>query len=251
MNAEHQRDGAPLASRRRGRRAPIIAVTGPDRRRWLLWAFNALALRRARGRPVAVTPGRRPADLRHIDGLVIVGGADVDPALYGQPNLHARKIDPPRDQLELELIRWAVDHGKPLLGICRGAQLLNVALGGTLHQEASLVYPGFRPSAGLYQQLARRRPIRVIAGGWTSSLLPRGRVHLVNSLHHQAIAEVAAPLEVTADDEFGMVQAVELRDKGRFVVGVQWHPELMPRSPAQRALFAALVRAAGKRHGEG
>lgn len=225
------------------KRKPTIAVTGPDRRGWLLWALNGLAVRRAGGRPLAVTP-RRPPDLARIDGLVIVGGADLDPALYGQENVAARLVDPPRDRMEVELLRWALANRKPVLGICRGAQLLNVALGGTLHQEAAEVFPGFRPTRGLYNQLTLRRPVRVVKDGWTWRALGGGGPHPVNSLHHQAIAQVAAALEVVALDEHGMVQAVETRDKACFSVGVQWHPELMQNSRAQRSLFVALVRAA-------
>jgi putative glutamine amidotransferase len=230
------------------KRFPTIAVTGPNHRGWFLWALNDLAVRRAGGRPLAVTPRRPPRDLKHVDGLVVVGGADVNPALYGQPNVASRKIDPPRDRLERELLLWAIEHHKPLLAICRGAQLLNVALGGTLHQEASEAYPGFEPISGLHRRLTQRRPVRVVKDGWTASLLGGAGPHLVNSLHHQAIAEVAAPLEVVAVDERGMVQAVETKRKECFTVGVQWHPELMPRSGPQRAFFAELVRAARERH---
>jgi putative glutamine amidotransferase len=226
------------------KRTPTIAVTGPDRRGWLLWALNDLAVRRAGGRPLAVTPRRPPRDLRLIDGVVIVGGADLDPGLYGQPNLFARKVDPPRDRMEQALLCWALENRKPVLGICRGAQLLNVALGGTLHQEATDAFPAFRPHRGVYKQLAKRRPIRVVREGWTWTLMGGPGPFLVNSLHHQAIAEVPAALEVVARDEHGMVQAVETRAKGCFTVGVQWHPELMPRASVQRAFFTALVRAA-------
>jgi putative glutamine amidotransferase len=225
------------------RRRPLIGVTGPDRRVWPLRGFTHFAVRRAGGRPVAITPGRAP-ELGRLDGLVLAGGADIDPSLYGQPNVAARHIDSPRDRLEGELIRWAVASGKPLLGICRGMQLLSVALGGTLHQDASAAYPGFKPVAGLYRQLTLRRPVRVVRRGWVSALLGTGRkAHLVNSLHHQAVAEVAPGLEVAAVDEHGMIQAVELARKDAFAVGLQWHPELMPHSAVQMSFFRALVAA--------
>jgi putative glutamine amidotransferase len=225
------------------RRRPVIGVTGPDRRGWALRSFTHFAVRRAGGRPVALTPARRP-NLARLAGLVVAGGADVDPALYGQENLAARRLDPRRDQLEGELLRWAVRHGTPVLAICRGMQLLNVVLGGTLHQEAGLEYPGFKPTTGLYRQMTLRRPVHVIKRGWVSDLLGTGRkVHLVNSLHHQAIAEVAPELEVVAVDEQGMIQAIELARKDVFAVGVQWHPELMPHSAVQMSFFRALVAA--------
>src|SRR5262245_30827512 len=195
---------------------PRIGVTGPDRAGWALRRFTHFAVRRAGGHPVAITPCW-PADLTRLDGLVVAGGTDIEPALYGQTNTSARHVDAARDRLERDLIRWAVTNGKPLLGICRGMQLLTVALGGTLHQEASAVYPGFKPVTGLYRQLTLRRPVHVIKKGWVSSLLGTGRkVHLVNSLHHQAVAELAPELEVVAVDEHGLIQAVELVRKDVF-----------------------------------
>jgi putative glutamine amidotransferase len=123
-------------------------------------------------------------------------------------------------------------------------QLLNVALGGTLHQDASREYPGFKPTRGLYRQVTLRRPVHIIKRGWVADLLGTGRkVHLVNSLHRQALAEVAPGLEVVAVDEQGMVQAVELARKDVFVIGLQWHPELMPHSKVQMSFFRALVEA--------
>jgi putative glutamine amidotransferase len=227
----------------RGRQRPLIGVTGPDRRGWALRGFTHLAVRRAGGRPVAITPRRRPP-LDRLAGLVVAGGADVDPALYGQPNLACRRLDPPRDKLEGELLAWAVRARRPVLGICRGMHLLNVVLGGTLHQEASAEYPGFQPTRGLRRKVTLRRPVHVIKRGWVAELLGTGRkVHLVNSLHHQAIAEVGPALEAVAVDEQGMVQALELAKKDVFTVGVQWHPELMPHAKVQMGFFRALVGA--------
>lgn len=225
------------------RRGPLIGVTGPDRRGWALRRFTHFAVRRAGGRPVAIRPGH-PFDRDRLAGLVVAGGTDIDPALYGQANRSARRIDAARDRLEADLIRWAVASGRPLLGICRGMQLLTVALGGTLHQEAGDAYPGFRPITGLYRQVTLRRPVHVIKKGWVSSLLGTGRkVHLVNSLHHQAVAELPAELEAVAVDEHGMIQAVELVRKDAFALGLQWHPELMPHSAVQMSFFRALVAA--------
>jgi putative glutamine amidotransferase len=182
----------------------------------------------------------------------VAGGADVDPALYGRPNVACRRLDPARDRLESDLLKWAIDAGRPVLAICRGMQLLNVALGGTLHQDASKEYPGFRPTRGLYRQVTLRRPVHIIKRGWVADLLGTGRkVHLVNSLHRQALAEVAPQLEVVAVDEQGMVQAVELARKDLFLVGLQWHPELMPHSKVQMSFFRALVAACRQKTSRG
>ena len=224
-------------------RGPLIGVSGPNRRGWALRGFTHFAVRRAGGRPVKITPVHGP-DRNRLAGIVVAGGADVNPSLYGQENVACRHLDPARDELEADLLKWAVEHGRPILAICRGMQLLNVALGGTLHQEASKEYPGFKPTTGLYRQATLRRPVHIIKRGWVSELLGTGRkVHLVNSLHHQAIAEVAPALEVVAVDEQGMVQAVELVRKDVFVVGLQWHPELMPHAKVQMSFFRALVKA--------
>ena len=225
------------------RRRPVIGVTGPDRRGRTIRVFTRFAVRRAGGRPINLSP-RRPLDAGRLDGLIVAGGADIDPALYGEPNSAARHIDSPRDLLESNLIRWAIEEKKPLLGICRGMHLLNVILGGTLYQEAAAAYAGFKPTAGLFRQATLRRPVHVVKRGWVSSLLGMGRkVHLVNSLHHQAIARLAADLEAVAIDERGMIQAIELKQKDQFVIGLQWHPELMPYSRVQMSFFRKLIAA--------
>lgn len=224
------------------KRRPVIGVTGPARHGRVLWMFSLFAVRRAGGRPIRINT-ERPVDRNRLDGLLVAGGADIDPSMYGQPNVNSRHTDLARDRLESDLIRWAIEEGKPLLGICRGAQLMNVALGGTLHQDATSVYDQFRPTSGLYRKATFRRPIYIVTQGWLSRLLGTGKkTHLVNSLHHQAIAEVASPLEVAAVDEHGMIQGVELKRKDVFTIGVQWHPELIPHSPVQTSFFRELVR---------
>ena len=106
------------------------------------------------------------------------------------------------------------------------------------------MYPGFRPTRGLYHQVTLRRPVHVVKRGWVSALLGTGRrTHLVNSLHRQAVAEAGPGVDVVAVDEHGMIQAVELTRKDVFAVGLQWHPELMPHSAVQMAFFRALVAA--------
>ena len=151
-------------------RRPLIGVTGPNRRGWARRRLTHFAVRRAGGWPIALTP-ERVANRDRLDGLILTGGTDIHPELYGQPNVAARHPNLARDRLEHELVRWAVDTGKPTLGICRGMQLMAVALGGTLHQEASTTYPGFKPVKGFYRQLTFRRPVQVIKKGWVSSVL--------------------------------------------------------------------------------
>jgi putative glutamine amidotransferase len=249
---------------------PIIAVTGPDRGGYPAWWFTRRAIRRAGGRAVRVTPKRgAPA---HFDGLVIGGGADISPGRYGaEPSPPAERVrwsrsrlrlvldyalapiiyvlrrlfglsrsatagpDPGRDELELALIARADAAGLPVLGICRGAQLLNVAAGGTLHQDLADFYAE-RPRRWT---VFPRTPVDVEAGTHLAATLGRDRCW-VNSLHLQAVDRLGAGLRVAARDDAGVVQAIEHAAR-RFWIGVQWHPEYLPQVAEERRLFATLV----------
>jgi putative glutamine amidotransferase len=168
--------------------------------------------------------------------LIVLGGSDVDPLLYGGAADERRRLDRERDAFELEQLRLALDRGRPVLGICRGAQLLNIVHGGSLVRYQ----PGRRRTP-----LPRRR-INIAAGTALASAL--GSSTWINSLHEYAVDTVGTGMIVAARDDGGVVQAIELApDEGRgdrFAVGVQWHPELMPYLRDSRRLFAALVAAA-------
>lgn len=216
---------------------PRIGVTVSRRSGWRIFPMLFLSLVLAGGRGVRWQAGR-PADIDEVDGLVVGGGDDISAKLYGgRVNLHSR-IDPERDQLELDLVRAAFERNKPVLGICRGAQMINIALGGTLHQDAFKVY-GEREKP--WTVLPRRRV--EIEPGSRLARLAGEKPMLVNALHSQSVDRVGAGLRVVARDEFGMVQAVE-RGADPFVMGVQWHPEHLFYAWRQRRLFRALVHAA-------
>ncbi|OBG32529.1 gamma-glutamyl-gamma-aminobutyrate hydrolase [Mycobacterium sp. E3198] len=175
--------------------------------------------------------------LDSLDALVITGGYDVNPAHYGQephPATDAPRTD--RDGLELTLLRGALDRGLPVLGICRGAQVLNVAFGGTLHQHLPEVlgHNGHRAGNGVFTRL----PVRTVAGTRLAALL--GESADAPCYHHQAIDTVGDPLVVSARDADGVVEAVELPGEA-FVLAVQWHPE---KSLDDLRLFKAVVQAA-------
>jgi putative glutamine amidotransferase len=204
------------------------------------------AIVRAGGAPVAVPPLFAHEDVEaaadeviaRVDALCLPGGPDVSPRRYGVDQLHPRLINvcDEHDALDLALVRAAVARDKPVLAICRGHQVLNVALGGTLHQHLPDVI-GQR-AAGHYRH---HNDIDVVAGSRTAAAMGTtlARGHCV---HHQAIDELAPGLVVTAwsDD---LIEGVELPD--RWVVGVQWHPEdTAGDDPVQQALFAAFVAAA-------
>jgi putative glutamine amidotransferase len=223
------------------RRRPLIGVTGPAGRGWLLWAAAALSLWLHGARARRITPPLDPSTLDGLDGLLIGGGDDIGAALYDgsvEPDI---AIDPARDQLELAALAHFWNSGAPILGICRGAQMLNVFRGGTLHQDVVAHY-GIRrhPRTPLPLKRVEIRPNTRLGDALRTASIR------VNSLHRQAVDRVGTDLAVAAHDRHGMVQAVEDRTAD-FRVGVQWHPELLFYRLHHRRLFAAFVEAA-KRH---
>jgi putative glutamine amidotransferase len=213
-----------------------------------LLAQIVAAVERAGGAPVLVPAGLAPAALRTIfgrlDGLLLPGGGDLDPSGYGAPpDPRVAGVDEGRDAAELALARWAAGASRPLFGICRGLQVLNVALGGSLYADVA-EHPGAERHAyypGLPADL-RPHTARVAAGTRLAEVLGAPLVE-VNSLHHQACRSLAPGLAASAHAPDGLVEAVELPGHP-FALAVQWHPECLPEAPEMRRLFAAFVAAA-------
>lgn len=178
------------------------------------------------------------------DGLLLSGGEDVNPTYYGQTATEkCGKIVPARDHAEMKMLEAFLSTGKPILGICRGEQLMNVYFGGTLHQDIVGI------TTCCHDDFPRRR-----RGNHAVTLTPDSKLEgimqdkafLVNSLHHQAVDQTGPDLIVAARGEDGMVEAIEHKAHP-FCVGVQWHPEHMSAfSKRQRRLFKAFVRACSK-----
>jgi putative glutamine amidotransferase len=234
-------------------RRPVVGVTTYfEAARWMVWERPAAVLpwsyvdgvAAAGGVPVLLPPvpaGAREA-VRAVDALVLAGGADVDPVRYGEALHPATVVRPDRDSWELALLHAALDRGLPVLAICRGAQLLNVACGGTLHQHLPELtgQAGHQPAPGVFG--ASR--VRVRPGSRLAGILGTGAD--VSCYHHQGVDRLGDGLLAAAWAQDGTVEAVE-HTVHRFVLGVQWHPE---EDPDDRRLFAALVDAALV-HGDG
>ena len=219
---------------------PLIGVTGPDGRVAIGWWFTRLVVHLAGGAAYRLTPSH-PTPSRRLDGVVIGGGDDIDPELYSGLDDGTAKIDRARDAFEKRVLDRALEDGLPILGICRGAQLMNVMMGGNLHQDLRKI----RVRTSNRRTVLPRKRIRIH---------PSSRLHRalgtetcrVNSLHHQAVDRIGAGLRVVATDLDGIVQGIE-NPEADFLLGVQWHPEYLPYRASQRRLFRLLVRAARRR----
>jgi putative glutamine amidotransferase len=232
-------------------RPPVIGLsTALEPARWSAWhqpahllpRSYADAVQRAGGIAVMLPPDPRASDdadpwLDLLDGLVITGGADVDPAFYGaDPDPNTKGTVPERDAFEIALARAAMDRDVPLLGICRGMQVMNVARGGTLiqHLPTDVGHEDHRRSIGSFDNADH--DVR-LADGSLAERSAGERIHSTKSHHHQGVARVGQGFEVTGwatiDD---LPETIEDRSR-RFALGVQWHPEADPTS----RLIAALV----------
>jgi len=196
------------------------------------------AVRKAGGVPVLlpiVEPDDALAVLDRVDALLMTGGGDVDPSGYGADlDAHTTRVDPKRDVHDVALVRVAVERELPTLAICRGSQILNVALGGSLVQHIDGHFDLDR-----YNETAHE--VDIEPGSGLAKILEAKRVG-VNTLHHQAVGDVASAARVVARAGDGTVEALEV--PGGRALGVQWHPELLRHRPEHLALFRSLVQAA-------
>lgn len=255
------------------KKKPIIGVTGPDKGGTAAWWFTKLALWLQNAKAIRIRPSQNE-DFLQLDGLILGGGADINPERYGeqvregsfqkQPKPSGvrqwiyrvvsfvfypfvfiiRKVmsvkrvtgEKSRDDLEFRLLEDALAQGIPILGICRGSQLINVQFGGTLYQDINTFYTEIPRIHSVWP----KKEVEIQKDSNLYSIFNTTKIW-VNALHHQAINKVGDSLKEVAKEETGITQAIE-HPGHSFLVGVQWHPEYMPQIPRQRNIFEELVR---------
>lgn len=251
---------------------PTIGITGPEVGGTGAWLFTALSVWLAGGKPVRITV-HSPEEMKNLDGLIMGGGADVEPLRYGQERIERTKlakdsrtifewilsilffpiywlvryfqhtktapIDTKRDKLELTLLHDALNQGKPVLGICRGMQLMNVHFKGNLHQDIS----GFYKEQPQIASIFPKKRVTIKESSKLEELL-QTNICNVNALHNQAIDTPGKGIELVAKElQTDITQAIE-HPGYEFVIGVQWHPEYMVQVRRQRNIFKTLVNTA-------
>jgi len=237
---------------------PLIGVTasitvGKDPERAYINSAYLSAVHEAGGIPVPLPPQLDDRSLSELvdrlDGLLLTGGGDLDPAVFGEPpHPTLSDVAPTRDSLEIALVRRFMEARRPILAVCRGIQVLNVALGGSLYQDVASD-PGTEikhNQTGPRDQPAH--PVKVVSGSFLARVLDREELE-VNSMHHQAVKALGRGLLPVAFAPDAIIEGVELDDpdSSHFVLGVQWHPEeLVKQDPSARRLFRAFVDASRK-----
>jgi len=257
---------------------PRIGISGPDRGGTSAWLFTALQVLLAGGIPVRIRPAR-PVSVNKLDGLILGGGADVDPDSYQRDDVVERylnetirnkhinifkrvgsffyeliypiiflirklfskqshQLDLDRDHLEYRLIAEATHKGLPVLGICRGAQLMNTFMGGSLHKDIQSFYVETPNKRSIFPV----KEIVISQGSKLEKILGVSRLN-VNALHNQSVRELGKGLSVVAVEPNGVIQGIE-HHTAPFLIGVQWHPELLIHKRKQRKIFQSLVKAA-------
>ena len=258
------------------RKRPVIGITGPDKGGTGAWLFTALSVRLGGGKPVRIT-AESPATIDEISGLIIGGGADIEPLKYGQERIeksvlskdsrtifewvlsiliflvywlvryfqHTKtaEVDTGRDDLELKLLKDALRYKKPVLGICRGMQLINVHFNGSLHQDIR----GYYTETPQVSSIFPKKRITIKPGSRLKEILDT-TVCNVNALHNQAIDKPGDGVELVAKEKnTNITQGLEHPDYS-FVIGVQWHPEYLIQVRRQRQIFKELIRVAADKN---
>ena len=238
---------------------PLIGITSAITTRsdgiqvYSAYIANIAAVERAGGLPVMIPCDLETDTLRElyerVDGVLLPGGGDVDPSAYqAEPHPETANTDERRDRTEMAIARWAVEDDRPLFAICRGHQVVNVALGGSLIQDI----PSLVDTSVMHQSIqspvqrdALLHSVTIEPGSLLAAIMQKQREQ-VNSIHHQAVECLAPILVVTASADDGIIEAAEMPDR-QFYLTVQWHPEDLQSMPSMQNLYRSFVKAASRR----
>lgn len=220
---------------------PVIGITAPNKRfhipyyliRFSVWLCGGLGL------PLR---HKETVDNREVDGLVIGGGTDVFPGLFQNDPKQNYFYDHDRDEMEIGWLKRAEKENIPVLGICRGSQIMNVMNGGTLHMDVSLAYEKAHYPKSVLRKMFFRKPITVVENSKLYELLGLKRIK-VNSMHSQSIDQLGNNLEIVGQEDNGVIQGIE-RPGHAYYLGVQFHPEFLIYRPSMRRIFKGLIKAA-------
>lgn len=222
---------------------PVIAIThSVNQSKFTILAMK-LAVWLAHGQPICISTNKN-IHLKDYDGLIIGGGVDINPERYGKQKKNAYGYQDDRDALEFEHLQHALTQGLPILGICRGAQLINVFHKGTLHLDIEKAYEKSKYPAGILGYIFFRKWIKIVKPSQLFDVFKSQKVQ-VNSLHRQSIAQIGAGFRATAHEKNGIIQCIE-HMSAPFIIGVQFHPEYLLYRTRSRRLFKALVFQAEK-----
>lgn len=228
----------------------VVSHMGAETQDWQFLADDYVGyVEKAGGIPVLIpqceNPEIMPLYLERLDGLILSGGCDVDPARYGaRVKAYCGTLFPRRDAAEIALIKAAYERKMPMLGICRGLQIMTVAFGGTLCQDIAKEKEGEEHFTIMYPRNCATHELTLNADSRIAKVFGKNIIG-VNSFHHQCVKTVPDNAEATAESPDGIIEVLEFRGGHAFMLGVQWHPEMMYDSDEQRKLIDALVKAAG------
>ncbi|RZA12465.1 MAG: hypothetical protein EOP10_31365 [Proteobacteria bacterium] len=217
---------------------PRILVTGPSENGNAMWLLNRTLIELSGGTAIRFIAAHTTAPSPDsFDGLILGGGDDIDPGLYGEKPIATNSLcfDRKNDETELDLLRQALDRKIPVLGVCRGIQIINVFHGGTLHQDISGFFPAGKVNESrLPFKLAKIAPQSSLADTLRNESIP------INAMHTQAVKDVPDSLKAVSWEKVGLVQGLESRLSSN-ILGVQWHPEFLFYIAGQRRLYEWLV----------
>ena len=227
----------------------IASHMGPETQDWdFIAADYVSAVQEAGGIPLVIPQCKNPEEivglLDRLDGLLLSGGCDVDPLRYGErAKSYCGTLIPRRDEEECLLVKTAYEKKLPMLGICRGLQIMTVAFGGTLYQDLAREKGAAEHFTLMYPRNSITHTISLKGGSRIAEIFGKETIG-VNSFHHQGVKDVPDNAEVTAESEDGVVETVEFKGGHPFTIGVQWHPEMMFDSDEQKRLLKAFAEAA-------